>query len=99
MIIGDPVSKTVCYATICEKETGSTGNKTISHYIAYGRITLNACFVDLSIHQNPLTFLNRPDKYSTTFDSHQRGMFTLEGSIDNILSHKIYRVFGEKGGI
>ncbi len=81
-IIGYPEGKIISYAERHKHE----GEDTITYTVSYGKIITNACVKAVSIYQNPLSFLGQHDKYNIVFDSMQRGEFTLEGTIDTIIS-------------
>ena len=85
LVVCDPIAKNVCYVTITEIEVEKDNQKIKFDKVHFGRTALNTSLVEVSIYQNPLEFLRQPDKYCIKFDSHQRGSFTLEGSIDSIL--------------
>jgi hypothetical protein len=85
LVVCDPIAKNVCYVNITKIEVEQDNQKIKFDKVQFGRIALNTSLVEVSIYQNPLEFLRQPDKYCIKFDSHQRGSFTLEGSIDSIL--------------
>src|SRR5215469_369255 len=79
LVVCDPIAKNVCYVTLTEFEVDKDGQEIKFDNVHFGRTALNASLVEVSIYQNPLQFLKQPDKYCIKFDSHQRGVFTLEG--------------------
>lgn len=86
-IIGDPELKIVRRASKGKKTIIVGTNEMTKYYVSYGNIILNAVPTHITRFENPLSsFLGQIEKYKITFDSQQRRIFTLEGTIDKILS-------------
>lgn len=90
--IGDPQLKIIRQAVEGKREiesqngVGKVTTTTTAYYISYARTIFNCCVSEVTIFQNPLSWLGQVEKFKIKFDSVQWGEFTLEGMIEKIIS-------------